>query len=113
MVNKLTDENIDNILQSDRTFVVIFYSEKLPNLPNIMPIFEEFDIQFKGKIDVYKCEIDNEFGKLASYFKMSTLPAMVMMKNNKAYANMAGPSTANNYQNAVKEGIMEIMREYK
>jgi thioredoxin-like negative regulator of GroEL len=78
-----------------------------------MAVFEEFDEQFKGKIDVYKCEIDTETGKLKKYFQMTALPAMVMMKNNKPYANSAGPVSAASYQNLIRSGIVKIMEEQK
>jgi len=113
MLKKIDDTMIDDILQSDRTFIIIFYSGNLPSVQDILKIFEDFEIQFKNKIDVYKCEIDNETGKLSQYFKMSALPAMVMMKNNKPYANSAGPVSAASYQNAIKNGIIKIMEEQK
>ena len=109
MLKKLNDTMIDGVLQSSRTFIIVFYSETLPSVQDIVKVFEEFEKQFKGKIDVYKCEIDKEHGKLAQYFKMPTLPAMVMMKNNTPYANSAGPVSAANYQNLIKEGIVKIM----
>ena len=110
MIHELNDENIDAVLDSDRTFLVLFCQEKLPNLPNIMKVFEEFDKQFQGKIDVYKCDVVNQI-KINQYFKLSSLPGMVMMKDNTPYANIVGPVSSISYQNAVKQGIIDIMED--
>lgn len=110
MLKELNDNNVDAVLSTSRTFIVLFYNNNLPNIPNIMEVFKEFDEQFKGKIDVYTCDVDqNKRGKIATYFGMNTLPAMVMMKNNKPYANIAGPASRMKYQELVKQGIMAIM----
>lgn len=113
MLKKLTADMIDNILGSSRTFIILFYSELTPTTPKVMEIFEDFDRQFKGKIDIYKCEIDKETGKLREYFQMNTLPAMAMMKNNKPYANCAGAVSLVQYQELIKAGIVEIMKDQK
>jgi len=113
MIKKINDDIIDDVLQSNRTFIILFYSEKLSNLTNLLKVFEEFDNKFKGKIDVYTCAIDEETGKLAQYFNMQILPGMIMMKNNKAYANVAGPVSSLTYEEAVKTGIIKIMNESK
>ena len=55
MLKKLNDTMIDGVLQSSRTFIIVFYSETLPSVQDIVKVFEEFEKQFKGKIDVYKC----------------------------------------------------------
>jgi hypothetical protein len=38
---------------------------------------------------------------------------MVIMKNNKSYANIAGPVSVTSYENAVKQAIVGIMNEEK
>lgn len=110
-MHKMTDDNIDDILNSERTFVVLFYDVKMPNTPNLISLFEKFDEMLKNKIDVYLCEIVKQPKKVSKYFKLPTLPGMVMMKNNVVYANMAGTPSALNYENAIKEGIMHITSE--
>lgn len=111
MIKDATDNNIDDILKSGRTFIIVFYDNSMPNTDNVFKIFEEFDSQFQGKIDMYKCEIMKNRGKMVKYFNMNSLPAMVMMKNNKPYANVVGPVSAMSYQNAIAKGIMDIMND--
>lgn len=113
MIKTITDEMIDDVLRDSRTFIILFYSEKISNMSNITAIFDDFDKKFNGKIDIYKCAIDEETGKLTQYFNMNVLPAMIMMKNNRAYANVAGTVSAMVYEDAVKTGIIEIMKESK
>ena len=113
MIKKITDDNIDNILQDSKTFIILFYSEQLSTISNVMNVFENFDAKFNGKIDIYKCAIDEETGKLSQYFNMSVLPAVVMMKNNIPYVNLAGPVSASVYEEAIKDGIINIMKDKK
>jgi hypothetical protein len=111
MIAKITDDIIDDVLFNGRTFMILFYSNKLPNLENIFKMFDNFDEKFCGKIDIYTCAIDEETGKLAQYFLMSTVPAMVIMKNNKPYANIAGQVSNFIYEEAIKKALIQIMNE--
>lgn len=111
MIHRLTDANVDNVLKGSKTFVVLFYTATMPNISNIMAIFEDFDKQFQGKIDVYVCDVFVEKTKIPRYFNMKLLPGMLMIKNNKPYANISGPVSATAYNNAIKEGIIAIMAE--
>jgi hypothetical protein len=89
------------------------FTEKISNQKNSGSSTAPQNIPKLVKIDVYKCEIDTETGKLKKYFQMTALPAMVMMKNNKPYANSAGPVSAASYQNLIRSGIVKIMEEQK
>ncbi len=113
MLIPLTDNMIDDILRSDRTFIILFYSDLSPMTPQIIEIFEDFDKQFKGKIDIYKCNRDKEHGKLQQYFQMNAIPAILMIKNNKAYVNHAGGTSVTAYNNLIKQGIIDIMTDQK
>jgi len=113
MIETLKDDKIDEILMSDRTFIILFYSDKLIDLDRVMEMFEGFNEKLKDKIDMYKCAIDKETGKLSQYFQMNVLPGAVMMKNNKPYVNIAGPLSAEMYEEAIKNGIVKLMKEKK
>jgi len=113
MLKNLTDAIVDDVLNSNRTFIILFCSDGMPNTPEVIEIFEKLDSKFSGKIDVYKCEIDKETGKINRYFQMLALPAMIMMKNKKVYANMANSYSETAYINAIKAGIVNIMQEQK
>ncbi len=110
MIKVMTDENVDSILNTNKTFLVLFQNENAPNTENILSMFEEFDNKFQGKIDVYRCDyFENQ--KVAAYFKTRVLPAMTMMKKTKIYANVAGPVSVTQYTNAITDGIKKIMEE--
>ena len=113
MIKKMTNEIIDNVLFSDKAFMILFYSQNTQNMDNIIKIFEGFDEKLQNKVDVYTCDIENQVGKLTNYFRMNTLPAMVIMKHNKPYANIAGPASATVYENSVKDAILKIMQDEK
>ncbi|SRR5574344_1174407 len=114
MLKEMNDSNVHQILNSTKTFIVLFYSSEMPNATNVINVFEEFNSQFQGKIDVYSCDLTKQnTATVSSYFSMNILPAMLMMKKNKVYANVAGPTSKLRYTDIVKQGITQIMSESK
>lgn len=110
MIKVLTDETIDDVLNSSRTFIIVFYASILPNVSHIMELFERFDKQFKGKIDVYKVDYETE-SKIARYFNMKLLPGMVIMKNRTTYGSISGPISTVQYEGVIKNGIIDIIKD--
>lgn len=110
-MKNLTDKDIDSVLKSDRTFLVLFQNFDAPNTENLDAIFSEFEDKFQGKIDVYVCDYLKQDQKISKYFKMNVLPAMVLMRRNKAYANLAGPISAARYKDTIATGILTMMKE--
>ncbi len=112
MIKVLDDNNIESVIYSEKAFYCLFYDEKMSQLKNLLEIFNEFDMQFKNKIDVYMCEI-NKLDLTKQYFQMSALPAVVFMKRGVPYGNIAGPVSKAKYQQIAKDAIMQIMEETK
>lgn len=110
MLKNLTDQNVDSVLASDRTFLALFKDGKSPNTENVLKIFEEFNEKFQEKIDVYVCEYA-ENPKVMSYFKTRVLPAVTMLKRNKIYANITGVVSATQYNSLLADGIRKIMED--
>lgn len=110
MLKTLTDQNVDSVLASDRTFLVLFKDSKSPNTENVLKVFEDFNEKFQEKIDVYTCEYPDN-SKVMTYFKTRVLPAVTMLKRNKIYANIAGVVTATQYNNLLMDGIRKIMED--
>jgi len=112
MIKVLDDNNIESVIYGEKAFYCLFYDEKMSQLKNLLEIFNEFDMQFKNKIDVYMCEI-NKLDLTKQYFQMSVLPAIVFMKRGVPYGNIAGPVSKAKYQQIAKDAIMQIMEETK
>jgi len=110
MIQKLDDTNIEEWLYKDKAHLILFYSETIPNSPAIKKVFEEFDEQFQGKIQVMLCEYD-KCTKVKEYYQMSTMPGLLFMKKGNCYGNLVGPASKAKYQEIVKEGLVKIMQE--
>ena len=110
MIEKLNDSNIKDWVYTDKAHIILFYSETIPNAKAIKKVFEEFDEQFQGKVQVMLCEYD-KVTLVKEYYKMTTLPAILFMKSAKCYGNLVGPASKAKYQEIVKEGLLAIMKE--
>jgi hypothetical protein len=110
MIHKLDDSNIDYWLTADKAHIILFYSESTPNSPAVKKVFEEFNTQFKDKVDVLMCEYD-KVEKTKDIYQMNTLPGFLFMKSGKCYGNLVGPASKMRYQEIVKDGMVQIMNE--
>ena len=106
----LNDKNIDAMMADDKAHLILFYSKDIPTLNGIRSIFEDFEEQLQGKVDVMDCEIEEQ-PRVKEYFQMNTLPAVLFMKGGKAYGNLAGPASKAKYESIVKEGLVAMMKE--
>lgn len=110
MLQELNDNNYLQYINGSKAFYCLFYSNNLPNMKSMFALFEEFNQQFQGKIDVCICEID-KMNLVAKNFQMTTLPAVVFMKNRKIYGNLAGPASKIKYEDIAKEAIIAIQKD--
>ena len=104
----LDDNNIDKIMSEKGTQLILFYSADIPTLDGIVSIFENFETQLKGKVDVYTCEIELQ-KRTREYFQMNTLPAVLFLKDGEVYGNIAGPSSKSKYESLVKDGLIAMI----
>lgn len=112
MIHHLTDDNFDKIINTNKALYILFIAEDLPNADNVVTIFEDLDLQFKGKIDICICDINaNKY--IAEHYQMQTLPGVLFMRKHKVYANFAGPASAQTYMNVAKESLMQMISDDK
>jgi len=106
----LDDSNIDEIHNDDKARLILFYSEDIPSIKDIKIIFEDFKRQLKGKVVVMSCEIE-KLKRTREYFQLNTLPAILFIKGGKVYGNLAGPASKVKYENIVKDGLVEMIKD--
>jgi thioredoxin-like negative regulator of GroEL len=111
-LKKLSDNNIDVLLSTTKAVYVLFYSDDIPTKNKIIDIFDSFATMLQEKVDVYICDIVNE-KKVASYFKMNTLPAVLFMKDGVVYGNLAGPASKLQYEEILKNALAELIKNQK
>jgi len=110
MIKQLTDDNVDAMMKSNKASYILFYDDKIPSLDSIKKVFEEFDTQLKGKVDIMYCDIEKE-SYVNEYFQMNILPAVLFLKGGKVYGNLAGPASALKYQSILKNALAELISE--
>lgn len=98
-------------MSSNKALYILFFSEQIPNTGNVKEIFKEFDLKFANKIQILFCEIDSaECTNIRKRFQMKTLPGVIFTKSNKIYGNMAGPASRTQYEDIVKNALMDLIK---
>lgn len=108
----LNDNNVDEIMASDKAYLILFYADTIPTIESVKQIFEDFDTQLKGKVEVLKCDIESQ-PRVKEYMQMNTLPAILFIKGGSVYGNLAGPASKAKYESIVKEGLMRMIEDSK
>ena len=104
----LDDTNVDAFMAQPGTYLILFYSPNLPTIGGLTDIFEEFEEQLKGKVQVMTCDLES-LKRTKEYFQLTTLPAILFMKDGEIYGNLAGPASKAKYQSIVKEGLVKMI----
>lgn len=73
MIKELNDKNVDAIIKENKAHFILFHDPKSPNAHNLEKVFEKFDAQLQGKVEIMICDI-TENDHVAEYFQMSFNP---------------------------------------
>ncbi len=79
----LTRENFENeILNSDRPVLIDFWASWCGPCRMLSPVISQIAEEYDGKVKVCKVNVDEET-ELASAFRVSGIPTLVVMKDGK------------------------------
>ncbi len=79
----LTRENFENeILNSDRPVLIDFWASWCGPCRMLSPVISQIAEEYDGKVKVCKVNVDEET-ELASAFRVSSIPTLVVMKDGK------------------------------
>jgi len=92
------------VFQGDKPCLIDFYADWCGPCRITSPILEELAQEYKGKIDVYKVDVDQE-RELAQVFGVSGIPAFL-------YCPMDGKPTMTSGIAKDKEQTKEMFRNY-
>lgn len=87
---KITSENFEReVLNSDKPVLIDFWAPWCSPCRMLSPTIAEIAEEYKDKVKVGKVNVDEE-GELASMFRVSSIPLLVVMKNGKVVNSSVG-----------------------
>ena len=87
---KITNENFEReVLNSDKPVLIDFWAPWCGPCRMLSPTISEIAEKYKDKVKVGKVNVDEE-GELASMFRVSSIPMLVVMKNGKVVNSSVG-----------------------
>ena len=87
---KITSENFEReVLNSDKPVLIDFWAPWCGPCRMLSPTISEIAEEYKDKVKVGKVNVDEE-GELASIFRVSSIPLLVVMKKGKVVNSSVG-----------------------
>ena len=86
----VTAENFENeVLKSDKTVLIDFWAAWCGPCKMLSPIIAEISDEFAASVKVCKVNVDEQ-PELASAFRVSSIPLVVVMKDGKVTGSSLG-----------------------
>ena len=87
---KITSENFEReVLKSDKPVLIDFWAPWCGPCRMLSPTISEIAEEYGDKVKVCKVNVDEQ-GDLASMFRVSSIPLLVVMKNGKVVNSAVG-----------------------
>jgi thioredoxin 1 len=87
---KITSENFEReVLHSDKPVLIDFWAPWCGPCRMLSPTISEIAEEYKDKVKVGKVNVDEE-GELATIFRVSSIPLLVVMKKGKVVNSSVG-----------------------
>lgn len=90
MSNALTASDFDQLVTgADKPVLVDFWAAWCGPCRALGPVVEEVAEEMSERLDVYKCNVDEE-SELAQQFQIVSIPTLILFKGGKAVHTMVG-----------------------
>ena len=100
----LTNENYEDVLNSDAPVVVDFWATWCGPCKMVSPVIEDLSNEFEGKTSICKLNVD-EMPDIAAQYKIMSIPTVMIFKNGEIIDKAVGVRTKEEYQNMIKNAL--------
>ena len=102
MSKEVNTQNFEDlVLKSEKPVMIDFWAEWCGPCKMISPIIEEIAKDFDGKLEVLKCNVDDNH-QLAEKFGIRNIPTMIYFKNGKQVDKQVGAGMKTAYTNKIQ-----------
>jgi thioredoxin len=100
MALAITDNNFEELLQSEKPLVVDFWATWCGPCKQIGPAIEELAAEYEGKVTIGKCDIE-ENDDLVSKFGIRNVPTVLFIKNGEVVDKQVGAAAKSVFQTKI------------
>jgi thioredoxin 1 len=92
MAQQVTDANFKELLNGDKPLVVDFWAEWCGPCKMIAPSIEELQAEYAGKVEIGKCNVDENID-LPTDFRIMSIPTILFFKNGQLVDKIVGAAS--------------------
>ena len=104
IVSVTSDDFNEKVLQSKNPVLVDFWASWCGPCRQMGPIVDEIAVEYAGKINVYKVNVDDN-KPLAAQYGINSIPTLIIFKNGQSISQQVGLSPKGNITQWIENSI--------